>query len=68
MMSEQIKNDAWVLGYEWAMGDVYIGDKSIQYAHLQIMPEFEEGVKAAMDELKKDELKRLVLGDPSNTN
>ena len=60
-MSEQIKDDAWLLGYEWAMGEFDLQDK--QYIYLQTMPEFNEGVQIAEDELKKDELKKLVLGD-----
>ena len=62
-MGEQIKNDAWLLGYNWAMGNVYIGENSIHCTHLQIMPEFDQGVQAAEEELKKDELKKLVLKD-----
>ena len=62
-MGEQIENEAWTLGYEWAMGDIYIGCKATQYAHLQILPEFEEGVEAATNELKKQEMKKLILGD-----
>jgi len=65
-MSQQIKADAWTLGYEWAMGDIYIGSSSIHYSHLQIMPEFDEGVQAAINVLKRQELVKLVLGDPDD--
>ena len=65
-MSAQMEADAWILGYEWAMGDVYLGQDSIHFTHLQIMPEFEEGVQAAIGVLKKQELVELILGDPND--
>ena len=65
-MSEQMEADAWILGYEWAMGNIYIGYKATKHAHLQIMPEFEEGVQTAKNILKKQRLVELVLGDPND--
>jgi len=62
-MYKQIESDAWILGYEWAMGNVYIGDNSIQYTHLQIMPEYEEGIEAALNVLKRQQLVELVMGE-----
>lgn len=68
-MGAQRQADAWILGYEWAMGDIYIGKdhQDLNITSLQIMPEFEEGVQAAINTLKRQELVKLVLGD-SNDN
>ena len=64
-MTQQIKDDAWLLGFEWAMGDTWIDfeNPDLTTLHLQIMPEFEEGVETAILELKKRELQNLITGE-----
>ncbi len=76
-MNKPTKDDAWQLGFNWAIGTNSIlekGDEEFDIenpdpseASLVIMPQFEEGVEAGILERKKRELQDLITGETHDT-